>query len=88
MIVSDKGIVRIEGNKVVVQAELSAIIYSLNKSLAKKYGAQRSKEIIMQAVDKGFLSAEEIAKVAMASAKMLDDFSEQVVKQILGMDGE
>jgi hypothetical protein len=24
----------------------------------------------------------------MASAKMLDDFAEQVVKQILGMDGE
>ena len=88
MIVSDKGIVRIEGNEVVVQAELSSIIYSLNKSLAKKYGAQRSKEIITQAVDKGFLSAEEIAKEAMASAKMLDDFAEQVVKQILGMDGE
>lgn len=60
MIKSNMGEVCIDGRPVILCAELSALVDGLHQAFSKKIGAERSKKLIMDAVNVGFEDTESI----------------------------
>lgn len=65
MISVKNGEVLIKGSEVELLADLSCIIRALHENFTKVGGKERSRVEIMEAVDYGFLSDEEINKILM-----------------------
>lgn len=60
MIKVNKGSVHLEGGKALLQAELSCVVKALNESFTRLYGKRMAKEMLMEAVDDGFKTTDEI----------------------------
>lgn len=60
MIKSSMGEVHIEGRPVILCAELAALVDGLHQVFSEKIGAERSKKLIMDAVNTGFEDTESI----------------------------
>lgn len=65
MINVKNGEVSIKGSRVELLADLSCIIRALHENFTKVGGKERSRVEIMEAVDYGFLSDEEINEILM-----------------------
>ena len=65
MISVKNGEVLIKGSEVELLADLSCIIRALHENFTKVGGKERSRVEIMEVVDYGFLSDEEINKILM-----------------------
>ena len=91
MIKCDKGEVAIIGSPIFVMSEMSMMVYSLNKSLTEKFGTEKAKELILDAVEKGLMTDEEREKQLEEAKKMagaslssaLDKFFDEIIERMV-----
>ena len=77
MIFSRLGNVAVEGNVSVIKADLSTIVLHINNVFTEKFGEEKAKEMIMEAVESGFKKPEEIEAEIVTCIK---DFLERLGK--------
>ena len=79
MIKADKGTVHLEGNGMMIHAELAAIVNGVKDSIIDSgISPDASDEIILGIVEIGLKSKEEIAKEAEEIKKNNDDIREKI----------
>lgn len=88
MITTKKGRTVIEGSINEILADVSIIIDSVNEALTEEFGAKEAKQHIMKAVERGFMSDDELQakkkefadKVACELTEALDELKKLIVE--------
>ena len=96
MIKTSKGETLAIGSNSELLADLSVIVDTLNESLVKEVGAEKAKEYIMESVEYGFMSEDEVQtkkdecvdKVACELTEALDELKELIMKGMMKNGGK
>lgn len=88
MIKADKGMVTLEGKGLVLLAELSGIVHSLNNTMIER-GVEKeaSKKTIISAVEDGFQSNDDLKRRAEEAVEGIGNLIHRILDEILG-DGK
>lgn len=83
MIETNKGTTKMRGAIFELKADLSTIINSLNRELAKDLGTEEAKAEIMEAVKYGLMSKEEIDAALEARTKKLEGMLHGAMSELI-----
>lgn len=91
MITSKKGETVACGSVSELLADLSVIVDSLNEELTEEFGAEEAKKAIMEAVERGFMSEDELKakrkkyeeKLACELTEALDELKKLIVEGMM-----